>query len=134
MKKTLIPVSIVLTAAMFSVGCNTMGSGAAVGGAAGAGAGLIAGNNIKGLSRSEGALIGGAVGALAGGAHGRQQQQINQLSAQQNNYVVSVKNSNGSVTPVTLKRYGQDQWQGPRGEVYQGIPSSSQLRGAGYGF
>lgn len=128
MKRSLIPIITLAATAVLGTSCNTTGSGAAVGGAAGAGAGIIAGNNISGLSRSEGALIGGAIGALAGGAHGRQQEQINRLDSQQNTYVVNVNNSNGSVTPVQLRRVNQGQWQGPRGEIYDGIPSSSQLK------
>jgi outer membrane lipoprotein SlyB len=112
--------------------CDTTASGALVGGAAGAGLGAIAGNNIHGLSKGEGALIGGAAGALIGGAHGRQQQQINQTRNEANTQIVNVRNSNGSTTPVTLVRQGS-QWQGPRGEMYNNLPSQGQLSQS-YGF
>jgi len=45
---------------------------------------------------------------------------------------VNVQNSNGSFTPVTLRQSGE-QWVGPKGEFYDGVPSVGQLRPA-YGF
>jgi hypothetical protein len=47
--------------------------------------------------------------------------------------VVMVENSNGSRTPVELEPLGENQWKGPRGEIYSGLPSNDQLRD-GYGF
>lgn len=46
---------------------------------------------------------------------------------------VMVENSNGSRTPVTLSPIGANQWKGPRGEIYNGIPDNRQLASA-YGF
>ncbi|MBN1309534.1 MAG: hypothetical protein JXA18_16560 [Chitinispirillaceae bacterium] len=46
---------------------------------------------------------------------------------------VMVENSNGSRTPVELEPLGGNQWKGPRGEIYDGLPSNEQLR-EGYGF
>ena len=112
--------------------CNSTASGAAVGGGIGAAAGAIAGNNIDGLSKGEGALIGGAVGAIAGGAHGRQNQRINQLEQDANTQIINVRNSNGSYTPVELRREGPN-WVGPRGEVYTNLPTEGQLSQS-YGF
>ena len=45
---------------------------------------------------------------------------------------ISLQNSNGSFTPVTIHQVGA-QWVGPRGEYYDGMPSVGQLRPA-YGF
>lgn len=45
---------------------------------------------------------------------------------------ISLQNSNGSFTPVTLRQVGT-QWVGPRGEYYNGVPSVGQLRPM-YGF
>ncbi|MEM7143769.1 MAG: hypothetical protein AAF591_01460 [Verrucomicrobiota bacterium] len=121
--------------ALATVGCQDTGSGALVGAGLGAGAGAILGNNVDGLSRGEGAAIGAAVGGITGGVAGNQQKQINQArseAAAANTYVVNVRNSNGSVTPVTLNRVANG-WQGPRGEIYSGMPTEDQLRGA-YGF
>lgn len=47
-------------------------------------------------------------------------------------FTISVQNSNGSFTPVTLSRAGS-QWVGPRGEYYDDLPSVGQLRPV-YGF
>ncbi len=47
--------------------------------------------------------------------------------------VIMVENSNGSRTPVELEPLGNNQWRGPRGEIYDGLPSEEQLR-KGYGF
>jgi hypothetical protein len=41
---------------------------------------------------------------------------------------VWVQNSNGSQTPVELRRSGNGQYIGPRGEYYMGLPSNDQLR------
>lgn len=45
---------------------------------------------------------------------------------------INVQNSNGSMTPVTLRQIGV-QWVGPRGEYYDNLPSVGQLRPV-YGF
>jgi hypothetical protein len=46
--------------------------------------------------------------------------------------VINVQNSNGSMTPVTLRQRG-NQWVGPRGEYYDNLPTIGQLRPI-YGF
>lgn len=46
---------------------------------------------------------------------------------------VMVENSNGSRTPVDLQLLGSNQWKGPRGEIYNGLPDNDQLQDA-YGF
>jgi len=46
--------------------------------------------------------------------------------------VINVQNSNGSMTPVTLRQVG-NQWVGPRGEYYNNLPTVGDLRGV-YGF
>lgn len=45
---------------------------------------------------------------------------------------VSIQNSNGSFTPITLRQVGA-QWVGPKGEYYNAVPSVGQLRPV-YGF
>ena len=112
--------------------CNSTASGAAVGGGIGAVAGAIAGNNIDGISTGEGAVMGGVVGAVAGGAHGHQNKRINQLERDANTQIVNVQNSNGSYTPVELRREGSN-WIGPKGEVYTNLPTPGQLSQT-YGF
>ena len=46
--------------------------------------------------------------------------------------VINVQNSNGSMTPVTMRQVG-NQWVGPRGEYYDNLPTVGALRGV-YGF
>ena len=46
---------------------------------------------------------------------------------------IMIENSNGSRTPVNLEPMGSNQWKGPKGEIYDGIPTDDQLRQA-YGF
>ena len=46
---------------------------------------------------------------------------------------IMVENSNGSRTPVELEPLGGNQWKGPRGEIYDGLPTDEQLK-EGYGF
>jgi hypothetical protein len=46
---------------------------------------------------------------------------------------IMIENSNGSRTPVELQAMGSNQWKGPRGEIYDGLPSNGQLKEA-YGF
>lgn len=74
MKKTTLSTVVVCVISLgLVVGCNTtpVQEGALVGGALGAGAGAIIGNQVDGQS-GEGALIGGAAGALAGALIGDQ--------------------------------------------------------------
>ena len=111
-------------------------AGTAIGAGAGALAGGIAGNNIRGINKTEGAIAGALVGGLIGNQMGRQQDEINQVRSEvaaQNVQVINVRNSNGSYTPVRLQRVSGETWQGPRGEVYNGLPSERQLRQL-YGF
>ena len=41
---------------------------------------------------------------------------------------IMIENSNGSRTPVELEPMGANQWKGPKGEIYDGLPSDEQLR------
>jgi uncharacterized protein YcfJ len=145
--------ALAVSAALFCCGCATQSgqpvvgrgtaTGAGLGAALGAGVGLIAGNNIKGVSKTEGAVAGAVVGGLLGGVMGNQRdaaarqnsavnQRLNSVEQQANTTVVNIANSNGSTTPVVLHRSG-NQWVGPRGEVYQNLPTEGQLRSV-YGF
>lgn len=109
-------------------------------GAAGAGigaiAGAMAGNNIKGINSGEGAVAGATLGALIGAVMGAQQDQmkaqIGAVAEQASTTVINVKNSNGSYTPVVLRKVG-NQYVGPRGEFYDAVPTEEQLK-APYGF
>jgi YMGG-like Gly-zipper len=139
---------IKITAVMASIvialsGCMQSGpeqQHTATGAILGAGAGAIAGNNIGGISTTEGAIAGAIIGGLLGHSSGRQQTQmdsqqaqIDAMRAEQNRMIVNIANSNGSTTPVVLHKIGYNQWEGPRGEIYNGVPSSEQLKPV-YGF
>jgi hypothetical protein len=41
---------------------------------------------------------------------------------------VWVRNSNASMTPVTLRRADNGMYVGPKGEYYMGLPNNEQLR------
>lgn len=136
MKHRILSLTAVAVTSIALVGCEGMNSqttGTLGGAATGALVGGIAGNNIKGINKTEGAIAGALVGGLIGNRMGAQQDQINAMDARTNYMTVSVRNSNGSVTPVQLSRVQGDIWRGPRGEQYNGVPSEGQLRQL-YGF
>lgn len=109
---------------------------AGLGTLAGAGLGAIIGHQSG--HTAEGAAIGAAVGAGGGYILGNEkdktqtQSQINAVQAQANTVVINVNNSNGSITPVTLRREG-NLYVGPKGEQYTSLPTEEQLRKI-YGF
>jgi outer membrane lipoprotein SlyB len=122
---------IIIVGCLFVTGCETQAqSGAAVGGLGGAAIGALAGGHHH---RGEGALIGAAVGAGGGYMVGNEadkkqmNQQIQSAQQQANTTVVNITNSNGSITPVTLRRSG-NVWVGPRGEQYMSVPTPEQLK------
>jgi hypothetical protein len=120
----------------FVAGCESKAqTGAAVGAVGGAGAGaLIGGSHHAG----EGALIGAAVGGLGGYAVGNEgdkkdmQRDIQSARNEANTSVVNITNSNGSITPVIMRRSG-NMWVGPKGEQYMSMPTVEQLKPV-YGF
>lgn len=126
---------------VFAAGCATQPGPTTVrygtmGAGTGAIVGAMAGNNMPGLSRGEGAVAGAALGAIIGAALGAQQDnfnaQISAVSEQASTTVINVQNSNGSYTPVVLRKVG-NQWMGPRGEYYTALPTEEQLKKP-YGF
>ncbi|MHA1469537.1 MAG: hypothetical protein ACTSSP_03120, partial [Candidatus Asgardarchaeia archaeon] len=52
--------------------------------------------------------------------------EIEEIRAEQNTVVIWITNSNGSQQTVKLRRQGPN-FVGPRGEIYQKMPSSSDL-------
>jgi len=118
---------------IFVVGCqDDAGTGALIGGLAGAGIGQLAGGD------TEATLIGAAVGTGAGYMLGnqsdknKQQQQMYAMQGDINSTIVNVTNSNGSIVQVRLRRQGVG-WVGTRGEYYPTLPTEDQLRPV-YGF
>jgi hypothetical protein len=93
---------------------------------------MALGNNTD-LGRTWGGLGGAALGGLAGGYVGDQmknkrdiQQQQAQMVDQMNSLTINVKNSNGSISPVIIRRVGPF-FVGPRGEYYSEMPTVPQL-------
>jgi len=137
----------IITAAVliFVSGCETDAQNdALIGSAAGAGIGAIVGHQSG--HAAGGALIGGAVGGGAGYIIGNesdkkkeressqyqsapqyQSQPSYQPAPEQNTVTVWLTNSNGSKTPVRLTRSGSN-YIGPRGEIYNTLPTEEQLR------
>jgi len=139
--KKIITAGLVFSMIVVSIGCQSEAQkGAGLGALVGAGAGALIGHQ-KGKT-AEGALIGGAVGGGAGYMIGNEadkkktkaetNQAIQSARQEANTMVVNIKNSNDSVTPVTIRRVG-NKWVGPRGEEYSAPPTEKQLRPV-YGF
>ena len=119
----------VLAVTLLLAGCATKSqSGALIGAGAGAGLGQVIGGDTKST------VIGGAVGAGAGYLIGRHQDKKADSDSPQplNQTTVTVTNSNGSTTPVTLTKEGKG-WLGPKGEYYPTLPTPEELKPA-YGF
>ena len=135
--------ALVLTLGLGLVGCatadgrvNHAGQGALVGSLLGAGLGAVIGHQSG--ETGEGAAIGAAAGAVGGYVLGNEEDKTQlrtetaAATAAANTVVINVRNSNGSLTPVTLHRQG-NLYIGPRGEYYPAVPSEDQLRPI-YGF
>ena len=129
---------LIVIAASFPIiliiaGCETDAkSNSLIGAGIGAGLGNLIGGN------TEGTLIGAAVGGGAGYVVGNEsdkkkaKQQVNTAGVNQDNVTVWITNSNGSKTPVTLRKSGPS-FIGPRNEVYQTMPTEAELKMV-YGF
>lgn len=139
--RSLLSIAAVSTSLVLA-GCTTTqrhtGTGAAVGGILGG----MAGHNLGSGSgdRDKGALLGAGVGALVGNQMGKQKEQtealekrVSDAESRSQQMQVWIHNSNGSRTPVTLRRGQGGTWVGPKGEVYTEMPSKQQLKSV-YGF
>jgi len=117
-----------------TVGCESDAqTGALVGTAAGAGIGQLAGRSTE--ATLIGAAVGGGAGYIVGneGDKKKTQAEIDNVRQEMNIVTVNVTNSNGSITPVKLTKQGVG-YVGPRGEYYNNLPTSEQLKQGGYGF
>lgn len=133
MKTRIIGGLTLLVLITYMAGCETKaGTGAAVGAGGGALAGQAIGRN------TEGTLIGAGVGAVGGYLIGNEMDKSESRNQQAlaveqaNTRIIDVPNSNGSITPVTIRRVG-GYWVGPRGEQYSTLPTADQLKPV-YGF
>ena len=130
-----------LVVLVFGVGCDSGAKNdALVGGGLGAGTGAIIGHQSG--KTGQGALIGGAIGAgtglLLGNAQDKKKQETatpakSEKQDAANIVTVSITNSNGSFTPVKLTKQGENNYVGPKGEVYDHLPTEAELKPV-YGF
>ena len=114
-------------------GCESdAGTGSAIGALAGAGIGQLAGGDTE--STLIGAAVGGGAGYMLGNEQDKKktQQEMADLRAEQNTITIWITNSNGSQTPVKLRKEGPG-YVGPRGERYSSLPTKEQLQKV-YGF
>jgi hypothetical protein len=131
---TILVAAVVSFGLAFFVGCESDAqTGAALGTAAGAGIGALAGGDTE--STLIGAAVGGGAGYMIGGESDKKKAAADRDSIRQelNTVTINITNSNGSITPVRLRKQGVV-YIGPRGETYPTLPTEEQLKKAGYGF
>lgn len=114
-------------------GASSAMTGTALGGAAGAGIGALAGRDTK--STLIGAALGGVTGHVIGSEQDRKKAraQTDVAIAEANTFYVNITNSNGSISPIRLVKSG-NVYIAPRGEQYMQLPTEEQLKAVGYGF
>ncbi|HIJ69985.1 MAG TPA: hypothetical protein HPP87_01325 [Planctomycetes bacterium] len=127
-----IPATLAVMLAIFT-GCETDAQNTALlGTAVGAGVGALAGGDTEGALI--GAAVGGGTGYIVGNESDKQKtrDEMASIRAEQNTVTVWITNSNGSTTPVKLRRSGPG-YIGPRGEHYAQMPTPDDLAKV-YGF
>ncbi len=124
-------VSLVLAS---NAGCESDAqTGALIGSAAGAGIGQLAGRDTE--STLIGAGVGGTAGYMIGNESDKKKaaaERESLRSSANNTVTIWVTCSNGKQIPVTLTKKGTG-YVGPKGEVYNTLPSEEDLRQL-YGF
>lgn len=135
--KTLINLIMTISVGVLLSSCASMSSYdktrvgyGAVGTGIGAGLGAVVGNacgHNTGVGLAIGAGAGLLAGSLLGNAQAESDQKMDGMQYQINTTTINVSNQNGSFTPVTLNKSSNGCWVGPRGEIYTGIPTPSQL-------
>ena len=114
-------------------GCETAAqTGAAIGVLAGAGIGQAIGGNTE--ATVIGAAVGGASGYMIGNEEDKAQArwERRRIREEMDCVTVNVRNSNGSISQVRLRREGIG-YVGARGEYYDHLPADDELRPV-YGF
>jgi hypothetical protein len=145
---TILTIAVVGVGLAFTCGCESDAqTGALIGAGAGAGIGQAIGHDTQ--STLLGGTMGGAIGYGIGNEQDKKKtraeieslrqeniqmrQQSTQMQQEMSTVTINVTNSNGSITPVTLRKQGVV-YIGPRGETYTTLPTQEQLKQAGYGF
>ena len=114
---------------LIMAGCE---SDAQTDGLIGAGIGAGLGQAIGG--DTEATMIGAGVGAAGGYMVGSEsdkkktRQEAAAVSEAQNYVTLWITNTNGSKTPVQLRKDGYGGYIGPRGEHYNNLPTEAQLQ------
>lgn len=133
---TVLTVTMVGLPLAFVTGCE---SDAQTGALVGTAIGAVAGQAIGGDTEST--LIGAGAGAAGGYMIGNEQDKqkmkaeiaaAREAASTANTMTINVTNSNGSITPVILRKQG-NMWVGPKGEQYMTLPTEEQLKPV-YGF
>lgn len=122
-----------VTAVWMVAGCRTGAqTGTLVGVLAGAGLGQAIGGNTE--ATVIGAAVGGAAGYMIGNEGDKEQARMERarIRAEMDYVVVNVRNSNGSISRVRLRKDGIG-YVGTRGEWYDHLPTEDELRPV-YGF
>ena len=132
---TILTAAAISLCLMFAIGCESDAqTGAGIGALAGAGIGALAGGDTE--STLIGAAVGGGAGYMLGneGDKKKAASERDQLRQEMNTVTVNVTCSNGSIILVKLAKQGVG-YVGPKyGEYYDHLPTSEELRKAGYGF
>jgi len=135
---TILMVVVVSLGLALVTGCESDAqTGALLGSGVGAGVGALAGGDTK--STLVGAGVGAGAGYMLGNegdkkkARAETKAEMEGLRQEMNVVTINVTNSNGSITPVRLRKQGVV-YIGPRGETYTTLPTEEQLKQGGYGF
>ena len=134
---TILLITVVGLGILTVSGCETQAqTKAAWGTAIGAGAGQLLGGDTK--ATMIGAGVGAGAGYIWGSMDDKKKDNQAQTRAQTvqndaNTVTVWLTNSNGSKTPVKLTRTASGGYLGPRGEMYDTMPTEDQLKKV-YGF
>ncbi len=132
-RSAILAITVAMSLSALLTGCESGGqTGAGLGALIGAGVGQLAGRS------TEATLIGAAVGGGAGYMIGnerdkrRARSELAYVRDEMNYVTVNMTNSNGSISQVRLRKQGVG-YVGARGEYYDHLPSSEELRPI-YGF
>jgi len=126
---------VILSGLVCFSGCESDAkTDALIGSLIGAGIGQAVGGDTEGTLI--GAAAGGGIGYVVGSQSDKKKAQSNEVTSTDPSAtadtVVNITNSNGSTIPVKLKRDGT-RYIGPKGEIYESMPTEQQLRSV-YGF
>ncbi len=124
---------VLMVSLVIASGCQSDAqTGALIGSLAGAGIGQLAGGHTE--ATLIGAAIGGGAGYIIGNESDKEKAAIErqQIREEMRYVTVNIRNSNGSISQVRLRREGVG-YVGTRNEYYDHLPTQEELRPV-YGF